>query len=191
MIEASCCSEDCRKSSLVSISARGNLNVPTTLYSGFEPIRLPNAARLTACIDNAQVCGSSYDCHFVNVRGEASSVQNATAKLVSPEDVLVTEARLAKTLLSAVLTTSTVNIHKIIERGDVWFCQSDQCFARAKWIEMVRSNFQASLAALQINIVDIVRGNTEQSPSGPYVKIPDSFRGICKFRTVGWRNFIA
>ena len=155
---------------------------------------LSKKARITACIDNGQICDSEYNCYFVKGTDEPLSQQSAVSKLLFSEDISMTEAQLAKTLLSAILTTTYLDMHGVIGFNNPLFCQSDKCFSRTKWIEQIRTAFEVSLAALQIHPVDIARGNNKPRPGGYSVNIPPNYRGICrlvKFRTVGWRNISA
>ena len=103
-----------------------------------------------------------------------------------------------RTLLSAVLITSAVEAPHLSIKSDSSYCRYDSCFSRDIWEKGVRSRFETALASMQVNLVNIVRGNTEK----PYlhilrsywpqsIEIPTSYRGLCKlgkFQAVGWRN---
>ena len=167
-------SETCRTSSFISMSGIANLST----YPADKSASLPKLARMTACVDNGQVCDADQNCWYIKPRGEMSSQQKATHRLLSLEDTPVPEARLVRALLSAVVMTSHVATRRATYPSE--YCHSGYCFLRGLWRADVRKRFENSLAALQINLIDIIRGNTEQSPGTAYVKIPDSYRGICR-----------
>lgn len=58
-----------------------------------------------------------------------------------------------------------------------------------QWKTEVRYWFETTLARIQLNVLDVVRGNTGDPED--YAGIPPRYRGLCameKFKSVGWRN---
>lgn len=61
---------------------------------------------------------------------------------------------------------------------------------RNQWKAEARQMFETSLATMQFNILDMVRGR-ENRGGYDFSGIPPNFRGICrmgKFKSTGWRN---
>ena len=154
----------------------------------------PKMGRMTACVDSAQICDSDHACFDVKLRSQLSSQVRALTNLFHSNEAPVSEASLVQILLSAVLIPV---VYPTLNFLDNMPCQSESCFYRLNWIRTVQTSFENTLATIQKNLVDIVRGDSHQ-PSSPehhhHVEIPPRYRGLCKlgkFRAVGWRNVSA
>ena len=104
-----------------------------------------------------------------------------------------TEAELAYVLLANSLTYSTACF-----KFFVWttFDLREKCGASIlcteipldQWKAEARSAFETSLAQIQFNVLDFVRGRKWMEDFGG---VPPRYRGLCKmgkFHSVGWRN---
>ncbi|KAL8783281.1 MAG: hypothetical protein Q9213_004715 [Squamulea squamosa] len=122
-----------------------------------------------------------------------------------------TKGELVRTLLSRTLWKSN-----IFSAYSTWrslelhtYCRETKICLPLRWEDEVRYLFRSSLAQIQYNVLDTVRGTytktIEQIPREPYdlkerksilgvedgPDIPPGFEGICsmvKFNSVGWRN---
>lgn len=70
-------------------------------------------------------------------------------------------------------------------------CRYSRCsLPRNQWEVEARQLFETSLAKMQFNVLDIVRG-TDNKREEDFYGIPPEFRGMCKmgkFKSIGWQN---
>ena len=99
------------------------------------------------------------------------------------------ERELAFILLETALGDSSIEWSASLEA--VSHCNFFDCtdLPHDQWILEVRRWFEASLAKIQFNVLDIARGTGNQGED--YKDIDPMYRGICgivKFKSNGWRN---
>ena len=153
-----------------------------------------NATQLDylACVDRRQICeGDTTTCRDLPDR-------DSFFRTSDPEKV--TEADMAFALVAVALSASSLN-----EAMPLWYnleirshCTDSRCspLPREQWKVEARRLFQASLARIQVELVNTVRGavNTVYAAPGYSMheyEISEEYRGMCgmgKYKNVGWRN---
>lgn len=128
--------------------------------------------------------------------------------ITSTNDSEPTDAELAHILLSNALWDTN-----LCSKAEVWYRKPtlDSCTGFSypgadmnlgicsglpldQWKIEARQRFETSLAQIQFQVLNIVRGAPDDEPPDQYVDfdgIPPAYRGLCnmgKFRSVGWRN---
>lgn len=103
--------------------------------------------------------------------------------------VNLNEHEFALTLLRSALADSCIVLSTGLEAAS--HCKFYDCtdLPHDQWILEVRRWFEASLARIQFNVLDIARGTGNQGED--YKDIDPMYRGICKmvkFKSNGWRN---
>lgn len=103
-----------------------------------------------------------------------------------------TDAKLARALLATAIIVNYVQIVDDKYRLEAEsHCRNSLCSLPIKqWEVEARQLFETSLAKMQFNVLDIVRG-TDNKREEDFYGIPPEFRGMCKmakFKSIGWQN---
>ena len=167
--------------------------------------------KFLACIDNTEICDPSRKtCQQLEVNAPERVFDTAHGRATNTaHELTVTQDELARIILLAALRGSNVFVSK--DSGHPWTASLEadaQCtyfvckdLPVDQWKTEARRWFETSLALIQVNLLDIVRGTGNGHGHGlipvpPYLNresrdIPQIYKGICglgKFKSVGWRN---
>ena len=150
------------------------------------------APAVLGCIDLTEIC----DKHL-NLCWPAPRRSSPRTILNTQHGVAGSKSELARVLLETSLTDSSI-CSSLGRRGigtpaleAESYCSYYACndLPEDQWKVEVRRWFEASLARIQINTLEVVRGTGNYGDD--YDGIPPGWRGICqmgKFKSVGWRN---
>ena len=154
---------------------------------------------IMGCIDSIEI----FDDHN-NLTWTLPHYSTPRAAFESVDKLAPFETELPLVLLYSALAGSTIysalSGDAVRERYRYDFEASHRCTYRScldlpddQWKIEVNRWFEASLARIQANVLDIMRGTGAYSDDDheDYEGIPPHLRGICqmgKFRSVGWRN---
>ena len=168
---------------------------------------------VVGCIHNTSICSSERGECWNYLEAPVSRLENLNPqarsnRLVESGNAAgATDAELAQVLLSNALMDTTDPVDCTSHSGRYMMSELlDSCFRMTynptlefescfgfpldQWKAEVRVLFEASLAGIQFNVLNIVRGeNIEDGPT--YEPLAPNLRGLCKmgkFKSVGWRN---
>jgi len=145
-------------------------------------------ARVLGCVDQYRICKST--------SGPCWTNGNITSILEAPQNQMPTEEEnvvkllvLALEFSSACGSTQFRGVEALDAQSRIVHMES-QNLASKQWQVEVDKFFQTSLARIQLNAYDIVRG-TAATFDDYHDILPAKYRGICSLvaiRTVGWTN---
>lgn len=168
---------------------------------------------VVGCIHNSSICSSERGECWNYLETPVSRLENLNPQArsnhlgESANAAGATDAELAQVLLSNALMDTTDPVDCTSHTGRYMrsnimdSCSStsynpriefESCYGLPfdQWKAEVRVLFEASLAGIQFNVLNIVRG--ENLGTGPtYERLAPNLRGLCtmgKFKSVGWRN---
>ncbi|KAG8530284.1 uncharacterized protein KY384_004786 [Bacidia gigantensis] len=156
------------------------------------------------CIDHVQICDSmANQCWYMpNYNEPRNLLRSRNLNGVSSNNdsaLVLLEACLADSTLMSVLTAvgdRRYGTYAMALEAES-HCSHLSCddLPDDQWKIEVRRWFEASLARIQLNVLDIVRPTSDpennETVEEQWLRIPAEYRNIChmgKFRSTGWRN---